>query len=102
MATRAPSIANPGAHSCLLRPNLKHSLSGEATDKYGRMFPGLRTPSASEDALIELGRSGAVMDDVSGADGSSADNHGIPAGGTFLGQFIAHDITAERSLIQTH
>jgi len=102
MATQAPSVAKPGAHSCVLRPNLKHALSGEATDKYGRMFPGLRTPSASEDALIALGRSGAVMDDVSGADGSSADNHCISAGWTFFGQFIAHDISADRSLIQHH
>jgi Animal haem peroxidase len=102
MVTRAPGTV-PGTHSCVLRPTLKQALSGDATDKYGRMFPGLPTPSAGEDALIALGRSGAVLDDASGADGrSSADNHCIPAGFTFFGQFIAHDITADRSLLQHH
>jgi hypothetical protein len=67
------------------------------------MFPGLPTPEADEEALITLGRSGAVMDDASGVDGqSSADNHCIPAGFTFFGQFIAHDITADRSMLQHH
>jgi hypothetical protein len=100
MVTRAPGTV-PGTHSCVLRPTLKQALSGEATDKYGRMFPGLPTPSAGKDALIALGRSGAVLDDASGVDGrSSADNHCIPAGFTFCGQFIAHDITADRSLFR--
>ena len=103
MATTSLHRAAVGAHSCVLRPDLKHALSRDITDKYGRMFPGLPAPSASEDALIALGRSGAVMDDASAPDGgSSADNQRIPAGWTFFGQFIAHDITADRSLLQHH
>lgn len=47
------------AHSCVLRPTLKHELSHGPSDKYGRMFPGLHKPEASEEELIALGRSGA-------------------------------------------
>ncbi len=55
---------------------------------------------ADESALLALGRSGAVMDDTS--DHDAGDNDCIPAGWTFVGQFIAHDITADRSLLQHH
>src|SRR5436305_13447780 len=33
---------------------------------------------------------------------AATDNPRIPAGFTFLGQFIAHDITADRSLLLHH
>lgn len=43
------------------------------------------------------------MDDTSVAiAGASADNDCIPAGFTFFGQLIAHDITADRSLLRHH
>ncbi|MDQ2743585.1 MAG: hypothetical protein M3Z66_15010 [Chloroflexota bacterium] len=105
MATVSKDVdsSRKGTHSCVLRPALKHALSSEITDKYGRMFPNLPVPTASEDELIELGRSGAVMDDLSEVDGRSpADNACISAGFTFFGPFIAHDITADRSLLQHH
>lgn len=52
------------SHSCVLRPTFKHELSHRPSDKYGRMFPGLRKPEASVVELIALGRSGAVMVDT--------------------------------------
>ncbi len=44
------------------------------------------------------------MDAAAKADGTDAstDNPRIPAGFTFLGQFVAHDITADRSLLLHH
>jgi hypothetical protein len=53
---------------------------------------------------LTLGRSGSVMDDAARPDdtGASTDNPRTPAGWTFFGQFIAHDITADRSLLLHH
>lgn len=93
-------IAAPGTHSCVLAPHLKSDLADFSGSKYGRMFPGLRTPQAGEELLLALGRSGAVMDDRSEAE--EGDNACIPAGWTFFGQFIAHDITADRSALSHH
>ena len=72
--------------------------------KYGRMFPDLPSPETDETLLLTLGRSGSVMDAASspGETGASTDNPRIPAGWTFFGQFIAHDITADRSLLLHH
>jgi len=72
--------------------------------KYGKMFPGIPSPETDETLLLTLGRSGSVMDAASRPDetGASTDNPRIPAGWTFFGQFIAHDITADRSLLLHH
>jgi hypothetical protein len=86
-------------HSCVIAPHLKDSLS--TTDKYGRMFPGLPCPETDENILLTLGRS--VMDAATRtSDGAATDNPRIPAGFTILGQFVAHDITADRSLLLHH
>jgi len=91
-------------HSCVLAPQLKDSLSMAEGGKYGRMFPDLPSPETDETLLLTLGRSGSVMDAASspGETGASTDNPRIPAGWTFFGQFIAHDITADRSLLLHH
>jgi len=72
--------------------------------KYGKMFPGIPGPETDETLLLTLGRSGSVMDAASRPDetDASTDNPRIPAGWTFFGQFIAHDITADRSLLLHH
>ncbi|HEX9414741.1 MAG TPA: heme peroxidase family protein [Ktedonobacterales bacterium] len=92
-----------GTHSCVLAPHLKHELSSGADGKYGRMFPDLPAHNADEAALMALGRSGAMMDMAAhpAADATS-DNPRIPAGFAIFGQFIAHDITADRSLLHHH
>jgi Animal haem peroxidase len=94
----------PGSHSCVLAPHLKQELSSGAVGKYGQMFPDLPSPQADEEALLALGRSGAAMDIALGpnADGPRTDNPRIAAGWPLFGQFIAHDITADRSLLQHH
>jgi Animal haem peroxidase len=91
-------------HSCIIAPHLKDALSTAEGGKYGRMFPDLPSPQTDEALLLTLGRSGSVMDAASRPDetDSSTDNPRIPAGWTFFGQFIAHDITADRSLLLHH
>src|SRR5215469_4910316 len=91
-------------HSCVIAPHLKDALATGEDGKYGRMFPDLPCPEINEAILLALGKSGSVMDAASRAGGSDAatDNPRIPAGFTFLGQFVAHDITADRSLLLHH
>ncbi|HEX8917837.1 MAG TPA: heme peroxidase family protein [Chloroflexota bacterium] len=84
----------------MIAPERKNDMGDFLTSKYGRMFPDLPAPRASEDQLLALGRSGAVMDATD--DDAAGDNGCIPAGWTFFGQFIAHDITADRSALSHH
>ena len=103
MVTAESVDRQTGMHSCVIQPHLKQSLSWGAIDKYGRMFPDLPALDIPDELLLALGRSGAVMDDTStDAEMDSGDNPCIPAGFTFFGQFIAHDITADRSMLQHH
>ena len=91
-------------HSCVIAPQLKDALSMAEGGKYGRMFPDLPSPDTDETLLLTLGRSGSVMDAASSHDdtGASTDKFRTPAGWTFFGQFIAHDFTADRSLLLHH
>lgn len=61
--------------------------------KFGRMFPHLMPLVADQAALEELGN--AMLDN-----GGSADNATIPAGFTYLGQFLDHDITFDPTALQ--
>jgi len=91
-------------HSCVLAPHLKSALAAIPDGKYGRMFTGLPIYAADEAALLALGRAHAVIDSpIEPETGSAAsDNVRIPAGFPIFGQFVAHDITADRSLLQHH
>jgi Animal haem peroxidase len=104
MSMQITSAKTVARHSCVLAPHLKQELSAGAEGKYGRMFPDLPPNNADEATLLALGRSGAVMDIAPGphADDTASDNPRIPAGFTILGQFVAHDITADRSLLHHH
>lgn len=68
---------------------------------YGRMFPELPSFEADEPFLHALGRAGGVCDcgDIADTPESLAD---VAAGWPILGQFIAHDITADRSILRSH
>ncbi len=100
MVTQMVEAVAPGTHNCVVAPHLKNDVDAFVGSRYSRLFPGLPAPQAGEDVLLALGRSGAVMDDTS--DAEEGDNDCIPAGFTFFGQFIAHDITADRSAISHH
>jgi hypothetical protein len=64
-----------------------------ASGRYGRLFTELPTLAGEDDALLALGRAGGVCD---GGD-SCTDAIETAAGWPLFGQFIAHDITADRS-----
>jgi len=59
--------------------------------RFGRMFPGLPPLQASTGQLTALA---AAMLDIDPL-GAGGDNPGIPAGFTYLGQFVDHDITLD-------
>lgn len=65
--------------------------------RFGRMFGGLPAVNIDPLALIELGKPGGLMDGLDQGPGENPRNPdhpgGLPAGFTFLGQFIDHDIT---------
>src|SRR5215470_88951 len=68
---------------------------------YARLFPDLPAFSAGDAFLHSLGCAGGLCDCGSGDDdegslGSDA------AGWPFFGQYVAHDITADRSALQAH
>jgi hypothetical protein len=68
---------------------------------YGRLFPALPSFTADEAFLYALGRAGGLCDcrtedDTPGSLGTEA------AGWAFFGQFVAHDITADRSALRSH
>lgn len=54
--------------------------------KFGRMFPNLPPLRATDEAMAALGEA---------MRGDSPENEDIPAGFTYLGQFIDHDITLD-------
>jgi hypothetical protein len=68
---------------------------------YARMFPELPPFQADEQFLHALGRAGGVCDcgDVDDSPDSLGDS---AAGWPIFGQFVAHDITADRSTLRSH
>jgi len=65
------------------------------------MFPELPSFQADEQFLHALGRAGGLCD--CGDIEESADSLGAAAAGwPILGQFVAHDITADRSILRSH
>lgn len=65
--------------------------------RYGRMFPHLPAATFDDDQLLALGVDGGICD--GGA--CNTDSH-IEAGQPFFGQYLAHDITADRSPLRAH
>ena len=69
--------------------------------KYGRMFPELPSLSADQEFLFALGRVGGLCD--CGEPNDFAETLGcVAAGWPFFGQFVGHDITADRSAPKPH
>ncbi|MCU0855501.1 MAG: hypothetical protein MUF63_11490, partial [Rhodobacteraceae bacterium] len=68
------------------------ALSGHGDPgKFGRMFPTLQPLHASDDKLFALAQ--AMVDPDPAA--PAGDNPGVPAGFTYLGQFVDHDLTLD-------
>lgn len=72
---------------------------GPAT--YGRMFPQLPSLEADEQLLRALGRRGGPCDCTDVEDTAESLSEAA-AGWPIFGQFVAHDITADRSTLQSH
>jgi hypothetical protein len=65
--------------------------------RYGRMFPNLPAATFDDERLLALGVAGGFCD------GTACDfDSSIEAGQPFFGQYIAHDITADRSPLRAH
>ena len=75
-------------------PSVEDALPGETTRafRFCRMFPDLLAFRPDDAGLINLGKT--MSDD---RDTLSADSH-IPSGFTYLGQFVDHDITFDRTV----
>src|SRR5207302_4301842 len=65
--------------------------------RYGRMFPDLPAAAFDEVQVLALGMDGGVCD----GSACDTDSH-IEAGQPFFGQYLAHDITADRSPLRAH
>jgi hypothetical protein len=69
--------------------------------RYGRMFPDLPPFSADEAFLHMIGSAGGFCDATT-AENDGSDDANVAAGWPFVGQFVAHDITADRSPLRSH
>ena len=69
--------------------------------RFGRLFPELPCQQVSGDVLLKYGAAeGPLEFRTSIHEGLGEDNPRIPAGWPFFGQFVAHDITHDRSSLQ--
>ncbi len=88
------SSHGPRSHGQHLRSLTAETLNVNSSHgdpgKFGRMFPDLPGLDADDDALFELAE--AMVDT---AMDSAGDNPAIPAGYTYFGQFVDHDITLD-------
>jgi hypothetical protein len=87
---------------CLSPTRNRTAINGPVTSgTYARMFPELPSFEANEEFLHALGRAGGLCD--GGDVDDSAESLGETAAGwPIFGQFVAHDITADRSTLRSH
>jgi hypothetical protein len=87
------------AHATRIASN--HCLAPERVDapiyggRYRKLFPDLPPLQVDEQALRALGRAGGPCD--VGVEFTDDDDSAVAAAWPFFGQFVAHDITADRS-----
>ena len=97
MSTRCPSPTH-----CLSPARSRRAVDGAiGPARYARMFPELPSFQADEAFLHAIGRAGGICDCGDELDTPSSLS-GIAAGWPIFGQFVAHDITADRSALQSH
>jgi hypothetical protein len=87
---------------CLSPTRARMAIDGPVTQgTYARMFPELPSFEADEAFLHGLGRAGGLCD--GGDIDDSVESLGETAAGwPIFGQFVAHDITADRSKLRSH
>jgi Animal haem peroxidase len=95
---RTPVIQREGLHGvggnhCLAPARSVDAPVDGASGRYERLFPNLPALAGEDEALLALGRAGGLCD---GGD-RCTDAIETAAGWPLFGQFIAHDITADRS-----
>jgi hypothetical protein len=95
-------VAPLGGIHCLSAARAKVAMDAPiGPQTYARMFPELPSFQADEQFLYALGRAGGLCD--CGDTGDSPDSLGNTAAGwPIFGQFVAHDITADRSTLRSH
>jgi hypothetical protein len=69
--------------------------------RYGRMFGDLPAFTADEAFLHMIGSAGGACDGTP-SESAGGDDANVAAGWPFVGQFVAHDITADRSPLRSH
>src|SRR5215813_8835318 len=89
-------------HTHCLAPSRRQAADDGLTPaSYGRLFPDLPHFSADDAFLYALGRAGGLCDCQSDNDDETSLGRDA-AGWPFFGQFVAHDITADRSAPGPH
>jgi hypothetical protein len=87
---------------CLAPARAGAPINGPAPSAtYARMFPELPSFEADEAFLHALGRGGGLCDGGDIDDSAEALGE-VAAGWPIFGQFVAHDITADRSALRVH
>src|SRR6266851_835488 len=86
---------------CLSPARAREAEAAVTSSSYARLFPDLPAFTADEAFLYALGRAGGLCD-CGDAEDDEASLGTEAAGWPFFGQFVAHDITADRSALQSH
>src|SRR5438132_7482951 len=86
---------------CLSPARVREADAAVTSSSYARLFPDLPAFTADEAFLYALGRAGGLCD-CGDAEDDEASLGTEAAGWPFFGQFVAHDITADRSALQSH
>jgi hypothetical protein len=94
----AGNAALVGSGHCLAPSRTVDAPLDGASDRYSRLFPGLAPFEGDNAALLALGAAGGICD----AGGICGYARQTAAGWPMFGQYIAHDITADRSPIAAH
>lgn len=89
----------PARDHCLAPNRVDAPVAGA---RYGRLFPELDPLLADVERLHALGRAGGACDGSPLAAEGADDAVTTAAGWPFFGQFVAHDITADRSPLSEH
>src|SRR5712664_24813 len=86
---------------CLSPARAREADTAVTSSLYARLFPDLPAFTADEAFLYALGRAGGLCD-CGDAEDDEASLGTEAAGWPIFGQFVAHDITADRSALRSH